>query len=178
MKPITCLIRLVQMYRIEAEQIKIRITSIFQRSILDLCSTSLHGARGVLQGLCFPKGFREHGPDRRQQEAQEHVHNVIVFTYSDTRPWASLGFQLFAVLSTLFVNCRGRDPGKGSSCVIIKPLNRWVWIRSMGAGACCSLAWMREKVRREYPFLSIVDRSDYISSYSVRADTSPVKTNF
>ena len=86
MKPIICLIRLVQMYQIEAEQINIRITSIFQRFILDLCPTSLHGARGVLQDLCFPKGFREHGPDRRQQEAQEHVHNVIVFTYSDTCP--------------------------------------------------------------------------------------------
>jgi hypothetical protein len=60
----------------------------------------------------------------------------------------------------------------------------------MGAGGCCSLAWMSEKVRENIHFSVLwldnkigeiyarMDRSDYISSYSARADPNPVKTNF
>jgi hypothetical protein len=53
-KSIICLIRLVQIYRIEAEQIKIRRTCIFQRSLQDPYPISCHGARGILKPFAFP----------------------------------------------------------------------------------------------------------------------------
>ena len=159
MKPIMCLIRLVQMYRIEAEQIKIRITTIFQRSILDLCPTSLHGARCVLQDLCFPKGFRERIPDGRQQEAQEHFHVVIVFAYWDTHTWVSIGFQSFAVPNTLFVICWGGDRGKLSLRVKINSFNQALsLVQVNGHWRMLQLGLVRDRVKRDYPFPSIVDR--------------------